>query len=60
MKSVPFGIAVAAKRLGLSVAGVKYHVYRSKQLGCTMVGKTLVFTEQDLAEFKRKQAANKK
>jgi hypothetical protein len=46
-----YGTEQAAEYLGLSVPGVKYHVYTTKRLTPQLVGKSLVFTREQLDEF---------
>jgi len=46
-----FGISEAAKFLGLSVAGVRRHVYISGRLKPIKIGHSLVFTKEQLNKF---------
>lgn len=43
----------AAEYLGLSVSALKYHVHRAGNLRPRRVGNSLVFTQEQLDEFKR-------
>lgn len=42
----------AAKYLGIAEVTVKYHVYQSLRLPKRLIGRTLVFTQQELDTFK--------
>lgn len=50
-----FSVAEAAEYLGLSRRGIQWHVYNTKLLQGTKVGKTLVFTRQELDDFRSKK-----
>ena len=47
-----FSTQEAAEYLGMTISGVKYHVYESKLLKGQLIGKTLVFTQKQLDNFK--------
>lgn len=47
-----FSLKEAAAYLGLKPETVKYHVYQSGYLKGQLVGKTLVFTQEELDHFK--------
>lgn len=47
-----YSVADAAKYLGLSRQGVKWHVYQTRLLRGQLLGKTLVFTQDELDHFK--------
>lgn len=52
-KSLPafVGIAEAAEYLGLAVVTIKYHIYQAGNLSPRKIGKTLIFTREQLDEF---------
>lgn len=43
----------AAEYLGLSIPGLKYHLYQARDLTPQKVGKTLVFTCSELDRFRQ-------
>lgn len=47
-----FSTEQAAKYLGLSVAAMKYHIYTAKNILPTLIGNSLVFTSEQLEQFK--------
>jgi hypothetical protein len=47
-----YSLKEAAVYLGLKPETLKYHVYQSGYLKGQLVGKSLVFTEEELDEFK--------
>ncbi len=47
-----FSTNEAAEYLDLAVPTVKYHLYRSKRLNGQMIGNSLMFTRDQLDEFK--------
>lgn len=49
-----YGIAEAAEILGLSISGIKYHIYRAEEKLCPIrvgEGRVLVFTQRMLDQF---------
>lgn len=54
MPDKPFySTAEAAEYLGLSLSALKYHIHVAKNLTGHLVGNSLVFTQEELDEFKR-------
>lgn len=47
-----YTVADAAEYLGMSKQGVKWHIYQTKLLKGQLLGKTLVFTEEELEKFR--------
>lgn len=47
-----FTVAQAADYLGITTDGIKYHLYKSKRLKGTMVGRDVLFNRQELDAFK--------
>ena len=52
MNSKLYGIHGAAKYLGISVAALKYHIHTSKTIAPARIGHSLVFTQDQLDQFK--------
>ncbi len=50
-----FSTSGAAAYLGLAVITVKYHIYVAKDLHPQKVGRTLVFTQEELDAFKERK-----
>lgn len=51
-KKTLFSTTEAAEYLGLSVPAVKYHIHKAKDLKGQLVGNSLVFTKDQLDQFK--------
>lgn len=49
-----YGTKEAAEYLGLTIDGFKYHL-RHKHLTGQKIGRTLVFTKEELDEFKKRR-----
>lgn len=47
-----FSTTEAAKYLQISLSTVKYHLYETKALKGALVGNSLVFTQEQLDQFK--------
>jgi hypothetical protein len=52
-----YSLKEAAEYLGLKPETVKYHVYQSGYLKGQLIGKSLVFTQEELDEFKQRVPA---
>ena len=48
-----YSTAEAAEYLDLSLAAIKYHIYRARTLKAHRVGNSLVFTQEQLDEFNK-------
>jgi len=48
-----YSTSEAATYLGLSVAAIKYHVHIARNIEPQRVGHSLVFTQEQLDEFKK-------
>lgn len=46
-----YSTAEAANYLGISVSALKYHIYFAEDIAGQLVGRTLVFTEDELEKF---------
>lgn len=52
MSEFLYSLKEAARYLGISVATVKYHVYKSGLLTGQVIGNTRIFTKSELDAFK--------
>lgn len=52
MKKALFSTTEAAEYLNLSLAAIKYHIYQAKSLSGQLIGNSLVFTKDQLDQFK--------
>jgi hypothetical protein len=46
-----YSTAEAAQELNMSIAALKYHIYTAKTLSGQLVGKSLVFTQDEIDRF---------
>lgn len=53
-----YTVKQAAEYLDMSIANVKYHVYKSGRLTGSLIGHTLVFSKDELDKFKKSRENN--